>query len=69
MLLNERTLGVPVIAIGAPTVINSRLIASAENSDKKPREELFLSPREIDAITDSFAEIIAGGINQAFGIF
>ena len=69
MLLNERTLGVPVIAIGAPTVINSRLIASAEGNDNKHREALFLSPREIDVITDSFAEIIAGGINQAFGIF
>jgi spore protease len=69
MLLNERSLGVPVIALGAPTVINSRLLSSLDDSLKELRDELFLSPREIDIITDSFAEIIAGGINQAFGFF
>jgi spore protease len=71
MLLNKRTLGIPVIAIGAPTVINSKLLKpQKKDPESKDRtEELFLSPREIDLITDAFAVIIAGAINQAFGIF
>ena len=71
MLLNEKTLGVPVIAIGAPTVINSRLLDThkSDSDSKVTEDELFLSPREIDLITDAFADVIAGAINQAFGIF
>ena len=68
--INESTLGVPVIAIGVPTVINARFLFSKSN-DKIPLglEEMFLSPKEIDIITNSFAKIISHGINQAFGIF
>lgn len=79
--LNEQTLGVPVIAIGVPTVIDSRLFlmegaadlppAIVSQIEEKCRQEkipMFVSPREINGITESAANVIARGINQAFGI-
>lgn len=61
--LNEQTLGVPVIAIGVPTVIDARAFAKGFT-----RAGFLVSPTEIDEITDAAAKIIGGGINQAFGI-
>lgn len=59
--LNHKTLGVPVIAIGVPTVINSRAFGDQASG-------MFMAQKEINAIADAAARIIAGGINQAFGI-
>ena len=59
--------GVPVIGIGVPTVMDSRLFSSP---DKIAYDEpMFVSPREIDEITDNAAIVIAGAINQAFGLY
>lgn len=60
--LDEETLGVPVIAIGVPTVIDSRLFGNSEYSN------MFVAPKDVDCIVDAAARVIAGGINQAFGI-
>ena len=74
--LNKETVGVPVIAIGVPTVIDSRMFwidAQAESRSigdaRKARQTMFVSPKEINEIAETAAEIIGGGINQAFGIF
>ncbi len=61
LALNRETLGVPVIGIGVPTVIDSRMFG-----DKA--EGMFVSPKDINAIVDAASRIISGGINQAFGI-
>ena len=67
--LNEDTLGVPIISVGVPTVIDSRVFAAGDDTDKLPSgEAMLVSPREIDEITDTAARIIGGAINQAFGI-
>ena len=79
--LNEKTLGVPVIAIGVPTVIDSRIflvegagglpseiVAQIEARCRAVRAPMFVSPREINGITESAASVIARGINQAFGV-
>ncbi len=60
--ITESSAGAPVIAIGMPTVINSKLLS--ENISKG----MFVIPREIDAICQNAAKIIGGAINQAFGI-
>lgn len=60
-------LGVPVIGIGVPTVIDARLFGNM-NGEGKFGEPLLVSPREIDEITDVAARIIADAINQAFGL-
>ena len=57
------TLGVPVFALGVPTVISSEFVFASESA-----EQFFVSPKDINPIVNAAAEIIGGGINQAFGI-
>ena len=66
MPLNFESIGVPVISIGVPTVIDSRIFAGV--SEKPVGEPMLVAPREIDEITDVAARIIGEAINQAFGI-
>jgi len=68
--LSESTLSSPVIAIGVPTVIDSRLFLAADRGGRlqSDTEPMLVSPREIDEIADVGARIIGEGINQAFGI-
>ena len=64
--LSERTLGVPTIAIGVPTVIDARLLVEGE--DEEECIGMLVCPKEIDGIVRAASKIIGGGINQAFGI-
>ncbi|MBQ7333352.1 MAG: GPR endopeptidase [Clostridia bacterium] len=63
--ISKRKLGIPVIAIGVPTVMDSRHFSSDGVITGEP---MFVSPREIDGIVKSAAKIIGGAINQAFGL-
>ena len=68
------TVGVPVIAIGVPTVIDSRMFCYAPRGDREVGHgeicpSMFVSPKEINEIVSAAAQIIGGGINQAFGIY
>ena len=67
--LNEDTVGVPVISIGVPTVIDSRAFSKEEVSRQSKKEDgMLVAPKEIDEITSIASRIIGGAINQAFGI-
>ena len=57
--LSFQSLGVPVLAIGIPTVIDASLLGKEELSG------LFVTPRYIDALVRSGARVIAYGINLA----
>lgn len=61
--ITRATIGVPVIGIGVPTVMDLRYFKLNE-SEEIP---LFVSLKETDEIVNSAAKILAGGINQAFG--
>lgn len=63
--ISEGVLGIPVIAIGVPTVMDSRHFSIDGMLTGEP---MFVSPREIDGIVKVGAKIIGGAINQAFGI-
>ena len=63
--ISRRELGIPVIAIGVPTVMDSRHFSTGGVITGEP---MFVSPREIDGIVGVSAKIIGGAINQAFGI-
>ena len=67
--LSERNLGIPVIAIGVPTVINATALCETCREDTRQNDEMFVSPRDIDALVSASSKIISQGINQAFGIF
>lgn len=57
--ISENALGVPVVAIGIPTVVCTSII-SGNNTDTA-----FVTPREIDRITQHGAKLIGMGINSA----
>lgn len=67
--ISKRTLGIPVIAIGVPTVVNASAFGNTPQRSDCNSEDMFVSPRDIDVIVSTSAKIIAQGINQAFGIF
>ena len=57
--LSIETLGVPVVAIGIPTVIDAGIFG------EEGLPGLFVTPRSIDALVRSGARVIAYGINLA----
>lgn len=58
--LNRELLGVPVIAVGVPTVIDAAVF-----TDEDSAKGLFVTPRNIDELIRSTAKLIAYGINLA----
>jgi len=58
--ISEKTLGIPVIGIGIPTVVSTALLG--ENGSG----ETYVTPREIDKITEQGAKLIGMGINACF---
>ena len=59
-MLNAQSLGVPVLAIGVPTVVD----ASAISSDPALRG-MFVTPRSIDSLVRSCSKLVGYGINLA----
>ena len=74
--LNQETLGVPVIAVGVPTVVDAAtlaadVLAQAGRDDLDPEalrgagDGLLVTPRDIDARVGDLAKVIGYGINLA----
>lgn len=79
--ISRETLGVPVIAVGVPTVVDSSTLVSdaleaaglTEYDERLKRvldegREMFVAPRECDVISEAAASIVAAAIEYAFGI-
>lgn len=79
--LSLRTLGVPVIALGVPTVVDSSTLVTdalgrAGFSDipdelaaiLESGRSYFVSPKDCDALTKSFCRLFSSAINRAFGV-
>lgn len=75
--ISARTLGVPVIALGVPTVVNSATLVYdalqsagyTEIDDRIERvlaegESFFVSPRQSDRISESAADMLADAIDR-----
>ena len=58
--INSATMGVPVIAVGVPTVIDASAFSSLPEA-----KGLFVTPRNIDELVAASAHLIAAGINLA----
>lgn len=58
--VNAETLGVPVIALGVPTVIEATHLGA-----KQEKETLFLTPRDIDGKVRELSRLIGYGITLA----
>ena len=74
--LNRETLGVPVLAVGVPTVVDAATLAAdlleeaglAEVDPARLRggqAQLMVTPRDIDAQVRDLAKVIGYGINWA----
>ena len=79
--IDEESIGVPVIVVGVPTVVDSATLlydaltnAGIEEIPDEFKKVLdsqrgyFVSPRECDAVTENVSHMIAVAINTAFGI-
>ena len=58
--ISRDTLGVPVLALGVPTVVDA-----ASFSDEEAARGMFVTPRDIDASVRSLAKLIGYAINLA----
>ena len=72
--INAETLGVPVIAIGVPTVVDALTMASdilektgvdLSEEDFSKHRQMMVTPKEIDSLIDKAARLVAMGINLA----
>lgn len=65
--LSQANLGVPVIAVGVPTVVDMhtivRSLAGVEIEEDLPN--MMVTPRDIDRLTERASQLIAFGINLA----
>ena len=66
LAVSRESIGVPVISVGIPTVIDSRVLSGDDASVSEP---MLVCPKEINEIVSVGAEIIGKAINQAFGIY
>lgn len=76
--LSRRTLGVPVISVGVPTVVNSSVMIrdALEGAGINPEDGrfaglfggggFFVSPKDCDLVTDRAARVIADAIETVF---
>lgn len=71
--INEKTLGVPVISIGIPTVVDASTLASdvmnmnGENAGEVGDEYslMMVTPREIDLVIERAAKLVSLAVNLA----
>lgn len=67
--IDESTLGVPVISMGVPTVVDGKTIVHdlTENAQSitNDADEMMVTPRDIDTVIDRAARLLALSINCA----
>ena len=68
--ISQKTLGVPVIAIGVPTVVDAKTLVydltGEINETVNPNgRQMIVTPREIDLLVDRAANLIAESVNRA----
>ena len=65
--LDAAALGVPVIAAGGPTVIGMRRLTEdlTGRTPSPPRQDMMVTPRDIDRLIDQAAHLLACGIGLA----
>lgn len=63
--ISEKTLGIPVIAVGVPTVTDIDSLA-LELTGKEPENssDMFVTPKEVDLLVDRISEILALCLNK-----
>lgn len=69
MALDRETLGVPVIAVGVPTVVEASTLImdllDREDDAGLPGSDLFVTPREVDSRVADLSRVIGYGVSMA----
>lgn len=69
MALDRETLGVPVAAVGVPTVVEATTLImdllGRENDEGLPGTDLFVTPREVDSRVADLSRVIGYGVSLA----
>ena len=69
MALNRETLGVPVLAVGVPTVVEASTLImdllGKEDDETLPGSDLFVTPREVDSRVADLSRVIGYGVSMA----
>ncbi len=66
--LTEETLGVPVVAVGVPTVVRAEVLAAQWGGRPEGQEDLaslLVTPKEIDALVADVSKLLGYGISMA----
>lgn len=66
--INEQTVGVPVIAIGVPTVVDAATLVSdfaGNGLSSPPPSGMMVTPREVDLMIEHAAKLTSLAINRA----
>lgn len=65
--ISRKVLGIPVIAIGVPTVVDMHTIVRSLTGEDIDRElpNMIVTPKDIDRLTERASQLIAFGINLA----
>ncbi len=66
--IDESTLGVPVVSMGIPTVVDAATFArdlAGDGADPKTSAPMMVTPREIDLIISRGSRLLAMGLNRA----
>lgn len=58
--LSERTLGVPVLAVGVPTVVDASALTKEEEA-----EAYYVTPKDMDVVMKRLSLMIASSLNRA----
>jgi len=69
MALDNATLGIPVIAVGVPTVVEASTLImdllGREDDEGLPGGDLFVTPREVDSRVADLSRVIGYGVSLA----
>ncbi|MCL2299299.1 MAG: GPR endopeptidase, partial [Firmicutes bacterium] len=66
--LSRGTLGVPVVSMGVPTVVDAATLAADLTGNNDPPAEsagMMVTPREVDLLIDRAAKLCAMAVNRA----
>ncbi len=65
--LSEKTVGVPVIALGVPTVTDAESLAfSLTGKEPETESGMFVTPKEVDLLTEKMSKILSSVLNRYF---
>lgn len=62
--ISKKKIGVPVIAVGVPTVVDAETLAfELTNKEPKKNSDMFVTPKEVDLLCDRISEILSVALN------